>query len=175
MQLSLVEMLDILTPWIQIGVLCLLVWKTGVVEGITNKILRMTGTTAIGKGVTETVRLSLQETTTLSFLDKYNWLIKPLMTMLSGHFGGDDIEFMKFIANEGSKYNMPPKQIVLTAVNHEDLDAIEANLNATLKVVTEKRLELAALNKVDTPAEPVPAKETAPVTVAPEVPVKATA
>lgn len=145
MAFTLVEFMNQIVPWLQIGVLAILVWKTGVAEGILNKLLEMSGKSALSRAGTKTVQLALEEPTVELFLNKYFWLIKPLMAVLGGHFGGNDVEFMRFIANESPNYDMS-HAIKLEGVNEEDLDLLEQNLTGALDAVKEKRNEFEQKN-----------------------------
>jgi len=151
---AITQNLVLITQLIAIGLLVIVAHKLGVFRDVLislfgkegefvkkiDALAELGGKVTISKGVTKTAALALQEPTVAAFIDKYFWTLKPILALLLGHFKGNDIEFMRFVINEGSQYDTSHvKPILKGDTLPDDIDALEEWLNSALSAVQERK------------------------------------
>jgi len=125
-----------------------------------NKLVDLGSKSSLYASGKATLKGMIEDEVVQSFLthSKYYWLLKPILMLITGHFGGNDIAFCQFLLNEGKKYKVTKNTVdIPDDLDLTDLHAIKQQYAQVLEVVNKRIKQLEEKKeKKDVPLPPPP-------------------
>jgi len=135
--------------------------NTELVEKI-NKLADLASKSSLYASGKTAIKGMIEDEVVQAFLthSKYYWLLKPILMLITGHFGGNDIAFCQFLLNEGKKYKVPKNTVdIPDDLDLEDLHAIKQQYTQVLEVINKRIKQLEEKKEKEKKDAPLPPQQ----------------